>query len=1062
MATSLKLLGGCHLSPAGGESVEISGPRSQTVVAIAALSEPGLTDEKLAEILSEEAREDLSAGGVRTLRFRLPAEVKSLLGAGVNRWRLQDITVDLVELRESGLELRRAGTMADGGSLREALELAAQPLLPDIAAGGDGDTPWLAGQRRMLEDLRVDLLAVAIAWADHRGDPWSSDLRATLRDLRPERLPSRPVVRRTRWSSPPDDVSNIGLADATELIGREHELELLRKRFEEGASSQVIYGEGGIGKSDLALTFVDRYASDYRVCWKLEAETDVELRAGLRRLGRKLGIPSANSSSLIAQEGTDSDQFLADLGDYFRSGFGGRWLLLFDNVERPEALEEVWKHLPGNGHVLITSQWPDWASTGARDLHLWGLRLEDAVALLAEESGRLRKADLEGICQALECHPMLLKHAGVTMKYEGIGPAEYLERLRTRSDEAVRMWPELDLTRRHAITTYRLAIARAVDEEPGAGPLIEIVSFLAPELISESILYEGIAGHVPGLADKAELRRARRSLRSRSLIQDYQRTETFSVHRVMQAVVRLSLRDEEVLDRLRAAVHALLRALPGPDSADANERRRWLAPHIEAVIPHVEREGDDELRSSAAELASHLGRFRRFQSEWPAAEAAHERAVDLSRDDGDRRAAAMRGIRLANVIRQRGRFDEAEMVMATALPALRAAALPDDVDYAYALTVQARILRTKPESAPLEAVPCLDEALEILDRRGEESEGTLELLSRTLNYRAVLLRQLGEYASAEAQSRRGFELLTGWDPEDWMNVDASRQTRPTRLLASHLRAMGNVWRLLGRFRDARKAHEHARQMVADLFDDDHTDVGRCLDSLGRVQREYGDFRVALESFTRAREISDYRFGENYPHAGTALSNIALTLREMGRLDEAMTAAEEAVAIYRRNYGDTWDEGVGELRNEHTAWAVYVRADLLTSIAKGVADPGERAERLDRAERDQRQVFRLRKRIYGRPNHPYLASSLQSLADIAALRGRREEAIALHGKARDIRVDTFGESSYWVAQSDARLGELCDLREDRDRHLLAAERVWAEQLPTGHPWLRHVRRLMADS
>ncbi len=1054
----LLLLGNCSFVARDGGRSEIRGSRSELVVAVAALAEQRLNDAQLASLLSDGSAQEPSEGGVRTLRHRLPKALKEHLGSGANRWRFEDVDVDVLRLREQALELRRAGVAADGDALREALEMAAQPLLPGVPPEHEGDL-WLTGQREALRDLRVELLEAAIAWADHRADPWSDDLRVTLREIEPARVPPRRVVRRARWSSPPEEVTNFVRADKVKLVGRGHELGLLRKRFDERMMSQVIYGEAGIGKSALALTFVDNHSNDYRIRWILNGENSVELRAGLRQLGAKLGIASAEASSIFEKEGDEhSEQFLADLGDYFRSGFGAPWLLLLDNVVRPEALEELWRHLPDNGHVLITSQWPDWAMTGVQGMHLWGLELDDAMDLLADSSGRVPKGeDLEEICRFLNFHPLLLKHAGQTMGIDGIGATEYLSYLQTHSEEAIRKWPELDLPRRHATSTYGLAIELAMKEAPGAGALIEVVSFLGPDLISEEILHHGIVGNASDLETEEDVKLARRALRNRSLIQEYQRTESFSVHRVMQAVVRLRLDRAQLLDRLSAAIDALTRALPHRDAEDAHERRRWLAPHIEAVVAHVDGYRADELRAGAAELASELGIFRRSQSEWQAAEEAHERAVELSRDERGQ-AAAMRGVRLANVMRQRGHFDNAEVVLANALPRLRQTAPGDHVDLAYALTVQARVLRARPKSSPLEAGPYLDEALEIL-RGGKGSAGTNEQLSRTLNYQAVLLRQLGEFNRAEAQSRHGFSLLAETEPEAWIEAGGgeSRGSRTSRLLAIHLRTLGNLWRQLGRFRQAREAHESAQTIISDLFDDDHTDVGRCLDSLGRVQREYGDFQEALESFTRAREISDYRFGENYPHAATALANIALTLRETGRLEEASAAAEEAVSIYRFAYGDSWDEGIGELHNEHTAWAVFVRADLRALQAADIDDEEERAEQLALAERDQRQVIRLRKEMYGREDHPHLASSLQALADIATLRGDRDEAVSLHRRAREIRVQAFGEGGYWVAQSDARLGDLLDFPEQRLASLRAAESIWSEQLAPSHPWLRRLRR-----
>jgi tetratricopeptide (TPR) repeat protein len=1053
----LNLLGGCYFVATDGEKSEIKGSRRELLVAIAALTERRPNDDQIAEMLGAGSPQRPSTGGVRTLRHRLPAAVRAHLGSGANRWRFEGVDVDFIRLREEALGLRRAGFAADGSALREALEEAAMPLLPRIAIEDEG-AQWLIGQRRALADLRIELLETAIAWADHQADPWADHLRATLREIEPSRVTPRPVVRRARWSSPAEEVTNFVRTDRVNLIGRGHELGLLRKQFDAGVMSQVIYGEAGIGKSALASAYVERHASDYRVRWILNAESSVELRAGLRRLGVKLGIPGAEASSVFGKRGEKgSQQFLADLGDYLGSGYGSPWLLVLDNVVRPEALEELWSHLPDNGHVLITSQWPDWAITGVRGMHLWGLELNYAMTLVADSSGRVPKGDdLADICRFLNFHPLLLRHAGRTMEIDGIGATEYLSFLQTRSEEAIRKWPELDLPRRHATSTYGLAIERATKEAPGAGQLIEIASFFAPDLIGEEILHQGIVGHASALQAEDDLTRARRALRNRSLIQEYQRTESFSLHRVMQAVVRLRLDRDQLLERLGTATGALIRALPDQNAEDAHERRRWLAPHIEAIMAHVEEYRVDELKPEAAELASQLGMFRRSQSEWRAAEEAHERAVELSRDERHA-GAAMRGVRLANVMRQRGHFEEAELVLATALPRLRETVPDDDVDLAYALTVQARILRARPKSSPVEASPYLDEALEIL--RGRQGSGSDEQLSRTLNYQAVLLRQLGEFDRAQAQTRTGFRLLVEAEPEEWIEGGGrvGRGSRTSRLLAIHLRTLGNLWRQLGRFREARTAHEKALAIIADLFDDDHSDVGRCLDSLGRVQREYGDFQEALASFTRAREISDYRFGEKYPHAATALTNISLTLREMDRLEEAAAAADEAISIFRYVYGDDWDEGTGELHNEHTAWAVFVRADLRTRQAARVADERERGMELALAERDHRQILRLRKAMYGREDHPILASSLQALADIAALRDERAAAVAMHRHAREIRVQAFGENSYWVAHSDARLGVLLNSAEERLAKLQAAEQIWKTQLAASHPWLRRLRR-----
>jgi hypothetical protein len=50
-------------------------------------------------------------------------------------------------------------------------------------------------------------------------------------------------------------------------------------------------------------------------------------------------------------------------------------------------------------------------------------------------------------------------------------------------------------------------------------------------------------------------------------------------------------------------------------------------------------------------------------------------------------------------------------------------------------------------------------------------------------------------------------------------------------------------------------------------------------------------------------------------------------------------------------------------------------------------------------------------------------------------------------------------SYWVAQSDLRLGELLEDRTQRIACLRAAEEIWRDQLAPRHPWLLRARELL---
>jgi tetratricopeptide (TPR) repeat protein len=62
--------------------------------------------------------------------------------------------------------------------------------------------------------------------------------------------------------------SNISLPKG--FVGREDELGILRKAKSEGKTSFVLHGFGGVGKTDLALKFIDEIKSDYKYRYRVD------------------------------------------------------------------------------------------------------------------------------------------------------------------------------------------------------------------------------------------------------------------------------------------------------------------------------------------------------------------------------------------------------------------------------------------------------------------------------------------------------------------------------------------------------------------------------------------------------------------------------------------------------------------------------------------------------------------------------------------------------------------------------------------------------------------------
>ena len=267
------------------------------------------------------------------------------------------------------------------------------------------------------------------------------------------------------------------------------------------------------------------------------------------------------------------------------------------------------------------------------------------------------------------------------------------------------------------------------------------------------------------------------------------------------------------------------------------------------------------------------------------------------------------------------------------------------------------------------------------------------------------------------------------------------------LLATHLRALGGVWRLRGDFRRATLAHSRALQIFEHIYGRNHTDVCKALDSLGRVQREWGDLEAALHTFERAGQISDTQFGVGHAHAGTAAINRALTYLELNQAGRAYEEAARGLGIYMAVYREP--ENNSDLQNEATVWALFVQANALAAIGE-----------LDIAVRDHEGVlaWRLDRQ---QPSHAHQASSYFALAEVIWQRdgdAALEQVLDRHHKALNIREHIFGSApNFWVAQSQARLGQLT-----RDVELLRrAHECFRCQLNPGHWRTRAVAAVIQE-
>jgi transcriptional regulator with XRE-family HTH domain len=331
------------------------------------------------------------------------------------------------------------------------------------------------------------------------------------------------------------------------FVGRETILQSLRQRLVPGAKTtaltQSISGLGGIGKTQVAIEYAHRYGEHYEaVLWITADSLEVATAALLQMATQVLGFP----------EQQEAGQQIAEAKRWLQKRHG--WLLIFDNVEDPEAILSTFVPSKHQGSVLITTRRRD-VGVLAHSEMLPLFSEEDAVLFLLRRTKRIAKetqvteatADevslAIGLCQFLDRLPLALDQAGAYIVENGCSLQHYI-------DLYDKFRPIL-LDRRSGsdhpdsvLITFWLSWEQIQQRNILAGKALQFCSFLAPNQIPEPLVRAGVLlSENEETTNDLEMDEAVGLLHRYSLVE--RREQTLSLHRLVQEVIQEILSEEE-------------------------------------------------------------------------------------------------------------------------------------------------------------------------------------------------------------------------------------------------------------------------------------------------------------------------------------------------------------------------------------------------------------------------------------------------------------------------------------------------------------------------------------
>ena len=815
--------------------------------------------------------------------------------------------------------------------------------------------------------------------------------RALLEALdAPAQLPPRPAGdAEPRFPRTIPDICNLPPRNA-DFTGRGASLEQLRDNLIGAGKAvvvaQALYGLGGVGKTQLALEYAYRFMADYDLIWWVSADRADQIVSSLADLAGQLGISVGDNVTEAARTVLESLR---------RGRSAARWLLIFDNAEDPKELESF---LPtGGGHVLITSRNQAWSYL-AEPLEVDVFNREESIAHLLLHIPNLSWADADQVGAALGDLPLAVEQAGAWLEQTGMRAEDYLEQLRSQTTSVLALG-EVANYPLSVINAWNMSIDRLHERSPAAGHLLRLCAFFSPGPISMALLYsdEMINALLPyddSLAEKLVLGRVIREISRLALIKVDQGNNSISIHRLVQAVIRSQMTEDEQ----EAVCHQIHEILVGarPRRGETDDPGNWE--RYDIIWPHLEpsRAAECNQENTRQLLIDHV-RFLYRRGEYDAG-LVLARGLETRWEQQlgpDHRQTLYLRFHRANLLRSQGLFHEARELDEHVLAKQREL-LP--ADHPHTLMTAGSL------AADLRALGQFKRALEqdedtyerFKDQFGADHQRTLA----AANNLAVSLRLVGDCFRArevdqETLDRRRLALSPSHPDTLYSEANLARDMREAGLFAESVallqQTLGKYRQVLGEdlpdtLRTAKSLAVSLRKSGAQLEAFRLTE-----ETYGRYLARYGkdgpdalacelnlacDFS-ALNDKPRARVLVEevrkaYRqsLGEGHPYTLVAANNLVTYLRGTGAVDEGRALAEQTLAKMTASLGD-----------DHP-----FTLSCAINLANCLGDCGE----LDEAEDVERQTLARLGRKLGQ-QHPDTLVCGANLAVTLYLAGRQAEA-----------------------------------------------------------------------
>lgn len=375
--------------------------------------------------------------------------------------------------------------------------------------------------------------------------------------------------------------NNIKYIQNASFTGREKILKTLERNFISQNTNnnsyyvQIICGEAGVGKSEIAKQFTFIHWNDYEYIWWIDAEQESTIIAAYSDFAYKHNLVKGDDY-------TNAEMIIESVRHWQESNISEKWLFVYDNVGEESKIKN---YLPRKNplnqrqNILITTRYSQLSSSrymsGAPKIQVDVFTEQESLSLIEKRTGKSRDNYASQLVKELGFLAIAIEHAAAYMKVHDMSYQKYLKLLKKSDIELLKHRYEIDNSLKPVASIWDISMKQLSEE---SYRLLQIISYFAPTDIHEEWFMK---------ENEIELNDKIADLLKYSLIKQSSKNKggqrVISIHRLLQKVLLDKNKGNvEILAECKRIISNQI--FKDFDSVDYKQKFYELSPHIESIL----------------------------------------------------------------------------------------------------------------------------------------------------------------------------------------------------------------------------------------------------------------------------------------------------------------------------------------------------------------------------------------------------------------------------------------------------------------------------------------------